>query len=56
MFAGPGKRVGISSQKVRGNCCYLATVGPGLRRALTTAVAIEPTIRQNSSAFVQKAI
>ena len=26
------------------------------RRALTTAVAIEPTIRQNSSAFVQKAI
>jgi hypothetical protein len=29
---------------------------PHLRRSLTTAVAIEPTIRQNSSAFVQKAI
>lgn len=56
MFAGPRKRVGISSQKVRGNCCYLATVAPNLRRALTTAVAIEPTIRQNSAAFVQKAI
>ena len=29
---------------------------PGLRRALATAVAIEPTIGQNPSAFVQKAL
>jgi hypothetical protein len=44
------------SQKVGDDCCYLATTIPVLRRALATAVAIEPTIRQNPSAFVQKAL
>ncbi len=50
------ERLSISSQKVGDDCCYLATIIPDLRRALATAVAIEPTIRQNSSAFVQKAL
>lgn len=56
MLARLKERLSTSSQKARDDCCYLATTIPVFRRALTTAVAIEPPIRQNSSAFVQKAL
>ena len=40
----------------QGQVLLFSNNAPNRRRALTTAVAIQPTIRQNSSAFVQKAI
>ena len=56
MFVVPGE--GLSTCKPEGQGWLLLNNNgfPGLRRALATAVAIEPTIRQNPWAFVQKAL